>query len=385
MNHYNVSRCRLAWGAAAFLILLTAACATSGDKNAEPPPKQSTTQTDAKADDSASGNANASGSAGRESVPVREDAPMRYVVKKGDTLWDIAGHFLDDPWYWPELWHANPDIENPHLIYPGDVLELVWVDGQPRLRRARTVRLSPKVRERPIEAAVPTIPVDAIRQFLDGPRLITPEQLENAPYIVQFLDEHLVGGAGVEIYVRHARRGDGRLFTVMRSGETYRDPETEQVLGYEAVPIGTAEILEFGEIATGVLTRTYREALTGDRLLPIEDEATLASNFHPHPPDHAVDGQIISVFNGVAEIGQYEIVVLNRGTNHGIERGHVLDIYQTGRQTRDPVTGEQLTLPPLRAGNLMVFNVEDRLSYGLVMNAKRPVHIGDSIHQPGGA
>lgn len=314
---------------------------------------------------------------------VRDDAPRRYTVKKGDTLWDIAGYFLDDPWYWPELWYANPEIDNPHLIYPGDVLELIWVDGKPRLRRAETERLSPQVRELPIEAAVPTIPLDAIRQFLEGPRMVTPEELENAPYIVQFLDEHLIGGAGTEIYVRKAEPEDGRLLEVVRPGGPYRDPETGEILGYEAIPIGTAEILEFADIATGTLTQTNREALIGDRLLPLQDEKALASDFYPHAPDQAVDGRIISVFDGVAEIGQYEIVAINRGEDQAMERGHVLDIFQVGRQARDPITGEQLTLPALQAGTLMVFEVEKRVAFGLVMTATRAIHVGDSVRAPG--
>lgn len=317
--------------------------------------------------------------AGGEAIPLRDDAPLRYVVKKGDTLWDIAEYFLRDPWYWPELWHANPDIDNPHLIYPGDVLELVWVDGRPQLRRVE--RLSPQVRELPLDSAVPTIPIEAIRQFLQGPRLVTEEELARAPYVIEFLEDRLIGGSGNQIYVRRANPADGRQLSAVRAGETYTDPDSGELLGYEALPIGRVEIQEFDDISTGVITRSYREMLIGDRLLPL-DIAALTADFQPHAPDHEVDGRIISVYDGVGEIGQYQIVVLNRGTREDIERGHVLDIYKSGRQARDPVTGERLTLPAVHAGTVMVFKPEERVSFALVMQATRAIHLLDQVRTP---
>jgi hypothetical protein len=312
-------------------------------------------------------------------VPLREDAPLRYVVKQGDTLWDIAGYFLRDPWYWPELWYANPEIENPHLIYPGDMLELVWVDGHPRLQRA--VRLSPQVRELPLESAVPTIPIEAIRHFLRGPRLITEEQLAQAAYVVEFLDERMLGGSGHRVYIRRAESEDGRRLDMIRPGDSYVDPDSGEFLGYEATPIAQVEIQDFDDVSTGLITRSYRESLVGDRLLPL-DESVLTADFQPRAPGHEVAGQIISVYDGVKEIGQYAIVTVNRGTREGIELGHVLDIYKHGRDTRDPVTGERITLPPVEAGTLLVFKVEERVSFGLVMQASRAVNVLDRVQTP---
>ncbi len=313
------------------------------------------------------------------------DAPLRYVVKKGDTLWDIAAYFLRDPFYWPELWYANPDIANPHLIYPGDELFLVYVDGRPQLRRIlpqnQTNRLSPRVRELPIADAIPTIPLDAIQQFLTGPRLVAEAELEAAAYIIDFTDPHLVGGAGNLVYVGNAQPGDGSTYDLVRPGQAYIDPETDDILGYEAAPIGNVSIREYAEISTGVLTRTFREALVGDRLLPLEDEP-LASNFYPRAPDQQVRGQVISVYGGVSQIGQYQIVTLNRGTKQGLARGHVLDIYQTGRRALDPITERPVTLPPVKAGTLMVFKVDSRVSFGLVMRANRAIHVLDSVRNP---
>lgn len=321
----------------------------------------------------------------RLSADVDESEPLRYVVKRGDTLWDIADYFLADPWYWPELWYANPDIANPHLIYPGEILELVWVNGRPQLRHAeprRGERLSPEVREQPIDAAIPTIPLDAIRQFLNGPRLVTEEELDEAPYVIHFLDEHLIGGTGDELYVRKADATDGDDYALVRPGQRYIDPDNGELLGYEAIPVGRVTMSAFADVSTGTLQRSFRESLVGDRLLPLTDETLLASDFYPHAPEQPVDGRLIAVFDGVSEIGQYQIVVLNRGEVDGIERGHVLDILQTGRQARDPLTGERLTLPDLKAGTLMVFDVEQELSFALVMQATRAVHVRDSVRNP---
>lgn len=316
-------------------------------------------------------------------IGLRDDAPLRYVVKKGDTLWDIAAYFLSDPFYWPELWYANPDIANPHLIYPGDILYLVYVDGRPQLRRSpgASDRLSPRVRELPIAQAIPTIPLDAIQQFLNGPRLVTQEELERAPYIIDFVDPHLVGGAGNQIYVGNAQPEAGSSYNLVRPGAPYIDPETGDILGYEGAPIGNVAISEFADISTGVLTRTFREALVADRLLPLDDEP-LVSNFYPRAPEQAVQGQVISVYGGVSQIGQYQIVTLNRGKRQGLERGHVLDIYKTGRRARDPITERQVILPPLKAGTMMIFKVEDRVSFGLVMRATRAIHVLDGVSNP---
>ncbi len=385
---YNRSLRRL-WAACGLTmaILGTAGCATNRSSPDESRPDQpAADQTRPLPDrEPPAARARTPRPAPRLAVEVEENEPLRYVVKRGDTLWDIADYFLADPWYWPELWYANPDIANPHLIYPGDILELVWVDGRPQLRRAeprRGERLSPEIREQPIDAAIPTIPLDAIRQFLNGPRLVTEEELDEAPYVIHFLDEHLIGGTGDELYVRKADPTDGDDYALIRPGQRYIDPDNGELLGYEAIPVGRVTMSAFADVSTGEIQRSYRESLIGDRLLPVTNETLLASDFYPHAPEKPVDGGLIAVFDGVSEIGQYQIVVLNRGEVDGIERGHVLDILQTGRQTRDPLTGERLTLPDLKAGTLMVFEVEQELSFALIMRATRAVHVHDSVRNP---
>lgn len=314
---------------------------------------------------------------------LRDDAPLRYVVKTGDTLWDIADYYLRDPWYWPQLWYDNPDIDNPHLIYPGDVLLLTRnSQGQPRLSRQRTERLSPRVRELPIESAIPTIPIEAVRAFMNGPRLVSAERLDAAPYIVAFLDEHLIGGRGFSVYVRGAADQGPEEYSVVRNVGVYTDPETDEVLGRKVVPVGKITIEAFGDVDTGVITRSYREALTGDRLLPI-DEQDLIHDFHPHAPENPITGQIISVQDGVYSFGQYQIVTLNKGCAHGLERGHVLTVFESGRRVRDPVAGGQVQLPENRAGQLLVFRTDERVSSALIMKSERALHVGDIVRSPG--
>ncbi len=315
-------------------------------------------------------------------LSLREDAPLRYTVKKGDTLWDIAQHFLRDPWQWPELWYTNSQVRNPHQIYPGDVLSLVSVGGRTRLAFDGTVdRLSPRIREAALDASLPAIPIEAIRNFLRGPRLVTLEETRRAPYIVAFADERLAVGANSDVYVKNLPAEVAYNYAVVRVGEPYRDPDSGALLGYEAIPTGEAELREPGTPAQMRVTKSNREVLVADRLLPIEAES-FDANFYPHPPTTDINGRIISVYDGLSQISQYQIVALNRGTEQGLDPGTVLDIYQPGRRVPDPYGKGTVTIPEQRAGMLMVFKVTPMLSYGLVMNATRPLHVLDKVAKP---
>ena len=318
---------------------------------------------------------------------IREAAPLIYTVQRGDTLWGIANRFLLDPWQWPEVWYVNDQIGNPHRIFPGDVLKLMVVDGRPQLIRedrysaGNTDRGSPQVRETPLADAIPMIPLDAIRDFLRGPRLVTNDELGASPYLLAFADENIVGGAGMAVYVQDLEPDKAYHYAVVRRGKTYRDPDNGDLLGYEAVPVGEAEVREYGKPSTAMLSRTSREALIGDRLLPVEPEA-FSENFYPRAPKGEIGGRIISVIDGFSQIGQYQIVTLNRGSNSGLEPGHVLDILQAGRRAQDPYTKKQVPLPETFAGQLVVFKVTPRVSFGLVMAVTRPVHELDKVEKP---
>jgi hypothetical protein len=321
-----------------------------------------------------------------EPVAVNPAHPDRYTVVKGDTLWDIAGRFLRDPWRWPDVWHVNPQIENPHLIYPGDIIEMTYVDGKPQLRllRGSEVKLSPKVRTTDVDGAIPTIPLDAIYPFLDRSYVVNEGEMDSAPYVVDFADEHLAAGAGQNVYVRSVESKDNTSFDVVRPGDPYRDADTDEILGYEALYIGGAKLLRIGDPATLLLTSTNQEVLTGDRLLvSIKDQPMDA--FYPKAPDSQINGSIISVLNGVTQIGQYNVVVLDRGANDGLQPGDVLAIEHKGEVVRDDVTperGDTVKLPDEKAGHLMVFRSFDRVSFALVLDATRAIHVLDRVRNP---
>lgn len=321
-------------------------------------------------------------------VTLKPDHPDQYTVVKSDTLWDISARFLQDPWKWPEIWHVNPDIANPHLIYPGDVIVLTWKDGKPQLQIKRghpNVKLSPSAREVSLDDAIPAIPIDAIRQFLNGTRVVGKDELDKAGYIVAIADEHLIGGSGNKIYVRKLESTDksGR-YTVLRKTQPYKDPISKEIIGYEALHVGEASLTARGDPSTLVLNSTTREAVKGDRLLPVSTQAIL-HQYVPRAPEKETKGQIISVIDGVSQIGQYQVVVLNLGTKQGLELGHVLSVFQAGIQVRDTVKdikGEPVTLPEEHAGEVMVFRTFERVSYALVMDAERPIHLYDTVSNP---
>lgn len=327
---------------------------------------------------------------------VRPDAPSRYTVKPGDTLWDISNMFLRDPWLWPEIWYVNPQVENPHLIYPGDVLSLTFgADGRPAisLSRGGGARLDPRLRSTELDGAIATIPYSAIAAFLERPSLLTKDQIREAPRVLAFRDKHMIGGAGLEAYIRGLKNGDvNQRYNVVHVGDEIRDPEDGDLLGYQGVYTATAIIVDTGEPAKAALTDSARETLEGDRLLGTDADTPL--NFVPRAPEKDVRGQIISVIDGVTLIGQYKIVAINRGAKHGLEPGHVLAIEEAGEVIRDRTRKNEggvkpsrsftskVQLPNERIGTMLVFRVFDRMSYALVVGATNPIRIADVVKRP---
>lgn len=328
-----------------------------------------------------------------ESIPIAPGAPDQYTVQEGDTLWDIASTFLSDPWYWPEVWYVNPQVENPHLIYPGDVLALVTIDGQPRITTARgsAYRLSPQARITPLEESIQTIAYEDIAAFLSRGLVLERDQLNQLPYILATREDHIIAAAGNDIYIRGGSPAPtGTRFSVVHVGDELVDPDDGKTVGYQAQYVGEGVMSRGGDPATVTLTDTSREALLGDRLIQEEDQ--LAMNFFPKAPSYEVDGRIISVVDGVSLIGQYQVVVVNRGSRDGLEPGDVLDIYQTGDVVRDRFSsgflarssgGEKVRLPDEQAGTVMMFKVYDRIGYGLVMEATTSIRVLDTIRNPG--
>ena len=322
-----------------------------------------------------------------DQIALAPNHPERYLVVKGDTLWDISGRVLQHPWLWPEVWYVNPQIENPHLIYPGDVITLVYVDGKPQLRLDRgraTVKLSPTAREERIDQAIHTIPIDAIRPFLTQPLVVDEDELRTAPYLLAAADEHVVAGAGDRVYVRGVESDSTRDFSLYRTGGHYQDPDTGEILGHKAQYIGDARLDAFADVSTMTLVRTTREARTGDRLRPTSEDEVY-THFIPRAPASDIEGRIIDVVDGVTQIGQYQVVAINRGAREGLEPGHVLAVYQAGAMVRDPVSDkrrEMVRLPDEHGGELMIFRVFDKVSFGLVMKATRPLHVLDFVRNP---
>ena len=327
---------------------------------------------------------------------LRDGHPDEYTVKKGDTLWDISSTFLKSPWKWPEIWHANPQIENPHLIYPGDLIKLIYIDGEARLTSERTLKLvpgasggingaeklSPQIRVVQNEAAITAIPLDKIDSFLSRSRIIDSEKMiDRAPYILAGPQKRIVAGAGDEAYARGDFK-DLTNFGVFRKGEFFYDPLTKEVLGLHALGVGAVSIKSHqGDIATVNVVRANEEIRIGDKLLPSEDRST-ASTFFPSGPDTDIKGFIIGVEGGVQQVGKYNVVMINRGDREGLKVGNVLAIYKKGEVVVDRVTGGKVSLPDERAGLLMVFRTFRKMSFALVLEADRPLAVGDSLQNP---
>ncbi|MDH5387271.1 MAG: LysM peptidoglycan-binding domain-containing protein [Gammaproteobacteria bacterium] len=345
-------------------------------------------------------------------IRIKASHPRKYTVKKGDTLWDISSQFLRDPWYWPEIWHNNRQVQNPHLIYPGDVLTLIYINGQPQIQvndtaqqktshttitatataktteindqNLRVVKLSPSIRKQGLDASVITIPGDAIRQFLTKPRVVTKEELESAPYILASDDDHLIMARDNTIYVRGELDKDRVRFTVFRPGNELIDPETDEVFGYEATYAGEARITEYGDPATAQLTSTEREVLIGDRLLPV-DKSKISNLYYPRAPDREVKGQIISLFDALFGIAKFQVAVINRGNRDGIEVGHLLATLTSGGIVNDKYNLREkgnIALPNKRSGLMMVFRTFDKVSYGLIIESTRVISSNDVVVSP---
>jgi len=336
-------------------------------------------------------------SGGAESSILKPDAPKSYVVKRGDTLWDIASMFLKDPWLWPEVWIINPQVENPHLIYPGDTLALAFgANGQPqiRLQAGGAARLNPRLRSSPLDGAIPTLPYSSISAFLSRPTVLSKDQVKDAPYVLAFREKHVIGGAGNEIYVKDLKAPENARFSIVHVGEPLRDPDDGDVIGYEGIYTATAAVVKANDVSKAVLTDSARETLIGDRLI-VADTAT-PLNFILSAPPANLEGRIISVVDGTELIGQYQVVVINRGKRHGVVPGNVMAVDQAGELVRDRggnygersglrvggLTQKKVRLPDERAGTMLVFRTFDRISYGLIVGASTEIHVADYVRNP---
>ncbi len=353
-----------------------------------------------------------------DEIHINPSHPDQYTVVKSDTLWDISGKFLTQPWQWPELWSHNSQIKNPHLIYPGDTIYFSMIDGKPQLSLSRSElaqpqtqaapnstcvlreedykhgrkdfavseqgKLLPCIRETNLKQAIRLIPTETIASYLSSPKVVGENELNTAPYVVSIAGEHIVAGTGDRVYVRSITEPKNLSYTIYRPGKPYISPENGEVLGYEAQYIADASLQQPGDPATLAITKAASEIRTGDRIMPNADE-DIALNYFPRPPEQGINGSIISVLGGVSQIGRHNVVVIDKGTADGLRVGHELNIYKSGKVVKDaysPVKNATVNLPDEVAGTLMIFRPFERVSYALVMKATQALHVLDKVRTP---
>ncbi|HEU4624945.1 MAG TPA: LysM peptidoglycan-binding domain-containing protein [Steroidobacteraceae bacterium] len=351
---------------------------------------QAAPEEDLTATEAAIETAPAQASPGPDASIIRPDAPKTYTVKPGDTLWGVASMFLKDAYLWPEVWIINPQVKNPHLIYPGDTLALAYgANGRPQitLQSGGAARLNPRLRSSELEGAIPTIPYSSIAAFLSKPSVLTKEQIRNAPHVLAFREKHMVGGAGNEIYVKDLKAPVNSRFSVVHVGDPLIDPDNGDVVGYEGIYTASAAVVKADTISKAVLSDSARETLAGDKLIAVDNETPL--NFVLSTPPPNLEGRIIAVVDGTYLIGQYQVVVINRGARHGVVPGNVMAVDQAGELVSERKSGymtnpfaKKIQLPSERAGTMLVFKTFDRISYGLIVGASSEIHVADYVRNP---
>lgn len=320
-------------------------------------------------------------------VRLAANAPDSYTVVRGDTLWDISGRFLEQPWRWPEVWRLNRDqIRNPHLIYPGQVILLdrsgPWLSiGRPIGSGTQDGRLQPRVYTEQLDAALPSIPLQIIEPFLNRPLVIDGPRLEGSATIIATETSRVLTGSGDTIFAKDVG-ADAEVWHVYRPARPLEDPVTGETIAWEAAYLGAARVTERGEPTTLEIVSAVEEIGVGDLMMPSERPSVFA--YAPHAPEHEVEGRIVAIHRGVSETGRLNVVALNVGERDGIERGHVLSLFRNRGVAEYAGEGgkENFHLPEKRYGVVFVFRVFDRVSYALVMESDGPVTIADAVRQP---
>jgi hypothetical protein len=325
---------------------------------------------------------------------LKDGYPERYEVKKGDTLWAIAGQYLNQPWRWPELWQANSDIENPDLIYPGDVLVLTMENGKPILRslksaslapkKRETIKLRPKVRESDYANSVAPISPEAILPFIFSPLVTTADEINSSAYIVDGVGNRLVGGKGDQMYARGLKDTSKADYQIFRSGRVFVHPVTGETLGLEAEDVGTATLLQAGDTArVAILDTNGTDVVSGDFLRPINPSDSVPFFFPQVHSTMGINGLILPAVTNNAELGKFDIVAVSIGERELAKPGQVFKIMSQARLKLDPTKkDEAFVIPQENVGLLMLIRVFEKVSYAIVTDATRPVNIGDTILHP---
>ena len=338
-------------------------------------------------------------------LELADNVPDRYVVVKGDTLWDISSKFLKNPWRWSEIWQLSKEqIQNPHWIYPGDVVYLDKTpNGEPRLRLGKVVsankgmtanslrpetevlKLQPQVRvDDDHKQAIASIPASLIEPYLSKPLIVDEKQLNKAARIVATQEGRVILGTSDIGYVRGLPTDGATEYQIFRPAKPLKDPISKKTIGYEAIYLGTAKLLRKGDPATIMVTSFAQEIGIGDRLLPAAEPTLI--NYVPHPPEVSVEGRVVSIYGSVGQGAQLSILTINLGKEQGLEVGNVLAVWQYGRAIVDKTEVDSkkrnLVLPDERNGEVFVFRVFDNISYALVMRASSPIDVNDRITNP---
>ena len=339
-----------------------------------------------------------------DSLEIRENAPERHVVVKGDTLWDISATFFKDPWKWQQIWGLNKDtIKDPHWIYPGDVVLLDRTTGTLHLGESaqqavaldtsivspssssdtNVIKLSPHPREIPSDHnAIPVIPLNAITPFLSKPLVLDDDSLKNSPALVGTYEQRTLLATNDIAYVSNMPIDKGTLWKVYRPGKTFVDPDTSEVLGHEVIYLGDAVVEKFAPISELRITRVISEIGMGDFFTQATQAFT--GSFEPHAPTAQIVAKIISIYGGVEQAGQNAIITINKGKRDGLENGHVLALYQKGEVLEGGTlfNSKNITLPNVRYGLIFIFRTFDKVSYALVMQTRFPVQVLDTAQTP---
>lgn len=327
-------------------------------------------------------------------LTLRPDSPPRYVVQHGDSLWSIASRYLKNPWEWKALWRANPNIKNPNRLYPGAILILDYYQSHPYIRVLSngTVKLSPNARVSSLDKAIPPIPLDDIKPFLDESLILDEDVLSRAPYVIALMGERMLGGQGDEVYVKGLHpskelpKGGTIAYSLFRAGKNYIDPRTKELLGYKATLVGYGELSAGGEPATVLLTNINVGIRKEDKVL-INNSPEFDFFFEPQTPVRRVSGCIIEMPDGMPtgnnQTAVGGVIVINIGAESGLEAGDVLGIYKKRRVVPDPKNHLiSIKLPAERIGEAMVFRTFTRTSFALIVRSTQAVYLLDTVTNP---